>query len=36
MSPRCPVCRHDIRNVLRTPSPEVSNEPSRSVYPDQE
>jgi hypothetical protein len=36
MSPRCPVCRHDIRNVLRTSSPEVTNEESGSLHPDQE
>lgn len=36
MSPRCPVCRHDIRTALRRPSGDSTNEQSRSVYPDQE
>ena len=37
MSPRCPVCRHDIRtDFRRTNSPLGNEQPSRSVYPDQE
>ena len=36
MSPRCPVCRHDIRTVLRTPSEETPNEQSRRLHSDQE
>lgn len=36
MSPRCPVCRHDIRSVLRTPSLETTNEQSSRLHPDEE
>ena len=37
MSPRCPVCRHDIRTDFRRTNSPLGNEPeSRSVYPDQE
>jgi hypothetical protein len=37
MSPRCPVCRHDIRNDFRRTNSPLGNEPeSRGVYPDQE
>lgn len=37
MNPRCPVCRHDIRTVLRPVSPPIVNdEQSGSVHPDEE
>jgi hypothetical protein len=37
MSPRCPVCRHDIRtDFRRTNSPSTNDTEGRRVYPDQE
>jgi hypothetical protein len=35
MNPRCPVCRHDIRDNLQTPRRQESNE-DRRVHSDQE
>ena len=35
VSPRCPVCRHDIRENLQTPRRQESNE-GRRVHSDQE
>jgi hypothetical protein len=35
MNPRCPVCRHDIRENLQTPRRQENNE-SRRVHSDEE
>jgi len=35
MNPRCPVCRHDIRENLQTPRRQENNE-GRRMHPDEE